>query len=332
MHEYLDELIEQRTLSSDSARKLLTSIASGQCSDSVVAAFLTVFRMRALTLDELTGFRLALIDLCVKVDLAEFYPIDLCGSGGDHKNTFNISTTAAFIVAGAGIKVAKHGNNGASSNSGSSNVIEALGAKFTNDQGKLKSLLEQAGVCYLHAPLFHPAMKNIAHIRRELGIRTFLNMLGPLVNPCSPKKQLIGSATAELARLYGYFLQSGHCDYCVVHCLNGYDEFSLTGKARILTKQGEAIIIPEYFGLNRVSAEALHGGTSAAENAKILVDILSGQSTPEKRAVAECNAALAIRLERPSLSLIDALEQARESIESKRALASLRKFVELSAQ
>jgi anthranilate phosphoribosyltransferase len=331
MHSYLNELIEQKTLSSDSARKLLTNIAGGQCSDSMVAAFLTVFRMRNVTLDELTGFRQALIDLCLKIDLVEFSPLDLCGSGGDHKNTFNISTTAAFIVAGAGVKVAKHGNNGASSNSGSSNVIEALGAKFSNDQAKLKNLLEKTGICYLHAPLFHPAMKCIAHIRKDLGIRTFVNMLGPLVNPCSPNNQLIGAATAELARLYGYFVQSGHCNYCVIHSIDGYDELSLTGKARMLTKAGESVITPDDFGLSRVSAESIHGAASVADNAKLLIRVLSGESSPEMRQVAECNAALAIRLSRPSLSLRDAFEQAHESIESKRAFSSLKKFVELSA-
>ena len=236
MKQILNRLINQESISAEEARNVLVNISEGQYNQSQIASFLTVYMMRNITLEELKGFRDALLDLCIPVDISEFNAIDLCGTGGDGKDTFNISTLASFITAGAGVKVAKHGNYGVSSASGSSNVMEALGVKFTNNIDVLKNTIDKAGICVMHAPLFHPAMKNVAPIRRELGVKTFFNMLGPMVNPAFPKNQMVGVFNLELQRLYGYLYQNTDKNYSIVHALDGYDEISLTGKTKIITK------------------------------------------------------------------------------------------------
>ena len=235
MKEILDHLINYRSLDRERSKEVLTNLARGTYNQSQVAAFLTVYMMRTITVEELAGFREAMLELCLFTDLSEFEAMDLCGTGGDGKDTFNISTLSSFVVAGAGQNVVKHGNNGVSSVCGSSNVLQQLGYEFTNDRDKLRRNLEDAGICFLHAPLFHPAMKNVAPIRKELGMKTFFNMLGPLVNPTFPKKQLIGVFNLELARLYGYLLQEAKSDFAVVHGLDGYDEISLTGPFKVIS-------------------------------------------------------------------------------------------------
>lgn len=319
MREMLTRLFSHATLSRDDARRLLIAVASGNYPAAQVAALLAVYHMRPLTVDELTGFRDAMIELCVAVDLSEFNPVDLCGTGGDGKDTFNISTLAAFVTAGAGVRVAKHGNYGVSSVCGSSNVLECLGVRFTNDRDRLRRVLDKAGICYLHAPLFHPAMKSVAPIRRELGIKTFFNILGPLVNPASPPVQMIGVYSLELARLYAYVHQQSDRSFVIVHSLDGYDEISLTGPFRCITRTGEQTVRPADLSLPAVSPSDLAGGRSVDESAELFVKLLSGRGSPAPTAVVLANAAVAIHAARPAQSMTEGLAEARESLESGRA-------------
>src|SRR5579862_3070212 len=277
MKKILQYLFEYKTLAREMAKEVLMNISKGMYNESEIASFITVFLMRSITIDELQGFRDALLELCVRVDLNGNKTIDIVGTGGDGKNTFNISTLACFIVAGTGQKVAKHGNYGATSISGASNVMEQLGYKFSNDSQKLQNETEKANICFLHAPLFHPALKAVGGIRKNLGIRTFFNMLGPLVNPASPKFQLIGVYNLEMARIYSYMLQKTGSSFAVIHSLDGYDELSLTGDARVITNEGERVMTPEQLGKRMVSPADIYGGNSPEEAAKIFLTILKGK-------------------------------------------------------
>ena len=294
MKQILNRLINQENISSEEAKQVLVNISKGDYNQSQIASFLTVFMMRSITIEELFGFRDARLELCIPVDLKGYEAIDLCGTGGDGKDTFNISTLASFVTAGAGVNVAKHGNYGVSSACGSSNVMEHLGVKFTSDKGFLKHSLDEAGICVLHAPLFHPAMKNVAPIRRELGVKTFFNMLGPMVNPSFPKHQLVGVFNLELLRMYGYLYQNTDKNYTILHALDGYDEISLTGPTKVIRNDSEYIINPEDFGLENLNQSEIHGGNSVATSAKIFTHILKGQGTDSQNNVVCANAAMAI--------------------------------------
>jgi anthranilate phosphoribosyltransferase len=243
MKQILQYLFNHQTLTKAEAKAIMIEIAQNKFNETEVSAFITVFMMRSITLEEMQGFREALLDLAVKVDLGTHDLVDIVGTGGDGKNTFNISTLASFIVAGTGQKVAKHGNYGVSAISGSSNVLEELGYQFKDNQEDLKKDLEKANICFLHAPLFHPALKSVAPLRKGLGLRTFFNLLGPLVNPAKPKFSMIGVYSLEIARLYQYILQKNNEDFMLVHALDGYDEISLTGDSKIFNKNGEEIFL-----------------------------------------------------------------------------------------
>ena len=260
MKHILDELFEHKSLSYERAKEVLTNIGQGQYNHSQIAAFLTVFLMRSITIDELAGFRDALLDLCIKVDLSDFNTIDLCGTGGDGKDTFNISTLTSFVVAGAGYKVSKHGNYGVSSGVGSSNMLEYLGYQFTNDSDKIRKSIDKAGICFLHAPLFHPAMKNVGPVRRELKVKTFFNILGPMVNPSFPKNQMVGVYNLEVARLYAYLYQKSDKNFAIIHALDGYDEVSLTGDFKRITAQSDEILSPGYFGFEKIMPKEIASG------------------------------------------------------------------------
>jgi len=285
--------------------------------------------MRSITIEELQGFRDALLELCIPVDLADFNAIDLCGTGGDGKDTFNISTLASFITAGAGVKVAKHGNYGVSSASGSSNVMEALGVKFTNDVDKLKRSIDKAGICVMHAPLFHPAMKNVAPIRRELGVKTFFNMLGPMVNPAFPKNQMVGVFNLELQRLYGYLYQKTDKNYSIVHALDGYDEISLTGQTKIVSNKSEIMLSPSDLGLEQIEQSQIFGGDSVESAAKIFKNIIENKGTEAQNNVVCANAGLAIATVK-GISHNEGFELAKESLTNKKAKLCLQKLIELS--
>ena len=330
MKEVLNKLFEHQHLSRQEASQVLRNIAEGHYNEAQITAFMTVYLMRPISVEELGGFRDALLDLSVKVDLSEFNTIDLCGTGGDGKNTFNISTLTSFVVAGAGQKVAKHGNYGVSSASGSSNMLEYLGYKFSNDQDVLKRQLSEAGICFLHAPLFHPAMKVVAPIRRSLGIKTFFNMLGPLVNPSRPQNQLVGVYSLEVARAYKYMLQQSEVNYGVVFSLDGYDEVSLTGAFKLINKHQERLINPEDLDLNTIAPEAIFGGDSVEEAAKIFVKILKGEGTQAQNEVVLTNAALALQTVNKTLGFAEAFDQAKESLMSGTAQNTLEKLIKSS--
>jgi anthranilate phosphoribosyltransferase len=328
MKEILNQLIEYKSLDKVTAKEILTNLALGKYNQSQVAAFLTVYLMRSITVEELEGFRDAMLELCIPVDIPEYDAIDLCGTGGDGKNTFNISTLSSFIVAGAGQNVAKHGNNGVSSVSGSSNLMAHFGYQFTNDVGKLKKSLDECGIAFLHAPLFHPAMKNVAPIRRELGVKTFFNMLGPMVNPSSPKKQLVGVFSLELARLYGYLYQKTDKQFVILHALDGYDEISLTGAFKKITHLQEEIVQPEDLGLTRIQPEAIFGGETVDESARIFEKILKGEGTKAQNNVVIANSAMAIQCGK-GFSIEESLQSAKESLESGKALKAFKKILDL---
>src|SRR5882724_10922762 len=285
MKKVLQFLFEHKTLSREMAKDILLGISKGIYNESEITAFITVFLMRSITIDELQGFRDALLELCVRIDLNGYDTIDIVGTGGDGKNTFNISTLACFIVAGTGQKVAKHGNYGATSISGASNVMEQLGFKFKNDKERLKKEVEQANICFLHAPMFHPALKTVGPIRKNLGIRTFFNMLGPMVNPAFPKFQLVGVYNLEMARIYNYLLQQTGGTFTIIHSLDGYDEISLTSDTKVITNHGERIMTPEQLGKRMVVASDIHGGNSTEEAAKIFLKILKGDGSWAQNAV-----------------------------------------------
>jgi len=329
MKHILNRLINQESISTEEARNVLVNISEGKYNQSQIASFLTVYMMRNITIEELQGFRDALLDLCIPVDISDFNSIDLCGTGGDGKDTFNISTLASFITAGAGVKVAKHGNYGVSSASGSSNVMEALGVKFTNNVDVLKNTIDKAGICVMHAPLFHPAMKNVAPIRRELGVKTFFNMLGPMVNPAFPKNQMVGVFNLELQRLYGYLYQNTDKNYSIVHALDGYDEISLTGKTKIITNQSEIILEASDLGLKQINQSEIFGGDSVESSAKIFKSIISGQGTEAQNNVVCANSGLAIATVN-NISHKAGFELAKQSLDSGKAKQSLELLIELS--
>ncbi len=327
MKKILNTLFEQKRLSKEQSKEVLINIAQEKYNAAEIAAFITVFLMRPVSVDELSGFREALLELAVKIDLSDFNTIDLCGTGGDSKNTFNISTLTSFIVAGTGNKVAKHGNYGVSSASGSSNMLEFLGYKFTNDESVLKHQLEKANICFLHAPLFHSAMKVVAPIRRELGVKTFFNMLGPLVNPSRPQNQLVGVFNLEVARVYNYMFQQFNINYGVVHALDGYDEISLTGDFKLFTKQTEQQISPEDLGQKRVLQPDIFGGNTVEEAAKIFINIIDGEGTEQQNNVVLINTAFALKILDKNKFFETAFEEAKESLFGLKAKESLNKLV-----
>ena len=329
MKEVLNRLIQHQTLSKSEAKEILINIANGSYNTSQIASFLTVYMMRSVAVEELEGFRDALLELCLNVDLSMYNPIDLCGTGGDGKDTFNISTLASFVTAGAGVKVAKHGNYGVSSSCGSSNVLEYLGIKFSNDKDYLERAIDKVGICILHAPLFHPAMKNVAPIRRDLGVKTFFNMLGPMVNPAFPPNQMVGVFNLELARLYSYLYQKTDKNFSIVHALDGYDEISLTGDAKVISRGDEKIINATNFDLNPLQMSQIAGGNTIENAAKIFLSVLENQSTDAQKQVVCANAALAIKTVK-NIDLKEAYQQAIESIESGNALDVFNKLQELN--
>jgi len=327
MKEILNTLIEHRSLSKEAARQVLVDLASGKFNLSQTAAFMTVYMMRSITIDELQGFRDAMLELCIRADFDQ--PVmDVCGTGGDGKNTFNMSTLSSFVVAACGQPVAKHGNYGVSSACGSSNVLEYFGYKFTNDIDALKRSLDRANICFMHAPLFHPAMKNVAPIRKELGVKTFFNMLGPMVNPAFPSRQLVGVFSLELARQYGYLYQNTNKRFVVLHALDGFDEVSLTGNVKFFFNGGEKVIAPADFGLPMLKYAEIRGGDSVEESARIFMDVLENKGTEAQKNAVVANAALCLFAANQNLTLGDAAAQAREALESGGALKSFKSLIE----
>lgn len=331
MKDILLQLFGHRRLDRQTARDALTRISCGDCNESEMAAFMTVYLMRPVSVEELSGFRDALLDMCLPANLDGYDVMDMCGTGGDGKNTFNISTLAVFVAAGAGVKVAKHGNYGVSSASGSSNVMAHFGYRFHTDTSRLAAEIEQSGVCFLHAPLFHPALKNVAGVRKQLGVRTFFNMLGPLVNPARPKKQLTGVFSLELARLYGSRLDGDAADYSIVHSLDGYDEVSLTSAAKIIRSTGEDLLQPADFGMPVADPLELAGGASVEAAAAVFRSVLEGRGTAAQENAVVANAALALQCAGKAGSLGDAVAAARESLRSGKAKEKFQQLIRINS-
>lgn len=327
MKQILNELVDHRSLTKETARQVLVDLASGKFNASQTTAFMTVYMMRSITVDELQGFRDAMLELCIPARFDQ--PVmDVCGTGGDAKNTFNISTLSSFVVAAAGQPVAKHGNYGVSSVSGSSNLLEYFGYKFTNNIDDLRRSLDRANICFMHAPLFHPAMKNVAPIRKELGVKTFFNMLGPMVNPSFPTRQLVGVFSLELARQYGYLYQRSGKQYVILHALDGYDEISLTGPFKYFFNGGERIADPEDLNLPQLAATDLKGGDTVEEAAKIFTSVLDGKGTPQQNDVVIANAAMALFAAHQQAGVASAVDKARESLMSGRAKQAFQKLIQ----
>ena len=330
MKKILEKLFDHNYLEYEESKKVLKEISSKKYNNSQVASFLTVFKMRNPSVQEIEGFRDALLDLCVKIDLSsDFETIDLCGTGGDGKNTFNISTISSFVVAGAGYKVTKHGNYGVSSSCGSSDVLQQLGIKLSNDDDYLKKCLDKGNFCYLHAPLFHPAMKNVAGVRKELEFKTFFNILGPLVNPLQPKNQLCGVYNLEISRLYGYVFENSKKNYSILYSLDGYDEISLTSDFMKISRNDSTLNSPDYFGFNKINPDEIKGGESIKDSASIFTKILENKATKSQTDVVLANSAIAIQTI-TNKTIDECLSIARQSIDSGSALNCLKRIQLLS--
>lgn len=320
MKEILENLYRQKTLTTEEAKNVIVDITLGKYNHAQIASFLTAFIIRNITLQELRGFRQGLLSLCHKIDLSALNPMDVCGTGGDGKNTFNISTLTSFVVAGAGIPVAKHGNYGVSSVSGSSNVMEQLGIRFQTEEASIITQLKEANICFLHAPLFHPAMRHVAPVRKELGIKTFFNMLGPLVNPCQPRVQMVGVFSLELARLYQYLFQEEDVRFTVVHALDGFDEITLTTGCKLINNDGEQMIRANHFGFPDIVVKDLHGGNTITEAAELFMNILEGKGSSTQNHVVIANATVAIQTYYPSLSNEECIDKATDSLRGGKAV------------
>jgi len=329
MKKILAHLFEHRSFTRSEAYEILTNIATNKYNTSQIASFMTAYSMRSIREEELEGFRDSMFDLSLKRDYRDYELIDLCGTGGDGKNTFNISTLASFIVAGAGYKVAKHGNYGVSSGCGSSNVMEYLGYQFSNEQDEIYRALDNANICFLHAPLFHPAMKTVAPIRRELGVKTFFNMLGPLINPANPQYQSVGVFSLELARLFAYIYQKTDRNFSIIHALDGYDEVSLTGNFKLITNRAEEIKTLKDLGFNPIDPTEIQGGDTVEEAAGIFKTILNNEGTQVQNNVVLCNAAIAINTINPLASLHESYQEAQESLLSGKALKCFKTLLKL---
>ena len=331
MKQLLYRLFEHQYLGREEARVILQHITEGRYNDAQIASLITVFLMRSISVEELTGFREALLDMRVPIDLAEFKPIDIVGTGGDGKNTFNISTCSCFVVAGAGYNVVKHGNYGATSVSGASNVMEQHGIKFTNNNDQLRRNMEACHITYLHAPLFNPALKAVAPVRKNLGVRSFFNMLGPLVNPAMPAYQLLGVYNLPLLRLYNYTYQESGTRFAVVHSLDGYDEISLTADFKVAMPEKEKIYSPELLGFKRCQEADLDGGSTPEEAARIFDAVLENKATEAQRNCVVINSAFAIQVICPEKSIETCIAEAKESLDSGRALATFKQYVSLNS-
>lgn len=329
MKKILNKLFEHKRLSKEEARDILIRIAQKEFNEPQIAAFITVYLMREVSTEELSGFREALMELALSIDIeAADQAIDMCGTGGDGKNTFNISTLSSIVVAGAGYKVIKHGNYGVSSGCGSSNVLEALGYTFTTDRDILNKHVDQHNICFLHAPLFHPALGAVGGIRRNLGVKTFFNIMGPLVNPCSPRYQNVGVYNLQVARMYQYLLQGIDRTFNIVHALDGYDEISLTGAFKTLQRNSESILTPHDLGLPQVTADEIRGGDNVEEGKTVFLNILQGNGSEAQKSVIFANAGMAIHTMDTSLTLQEAVAKAKESLDSGAALTVLKNITQ----
>jgi anthranilate phosphoribosyltransferase len=330
MKTILPNLFNPAGLSRTEAAEALTAVISAEAEPSQIGAFISIIETRGITQNEFEGFIGVLSDSGKQVDLGTFETIDVCGTGGDGKGTFNISTAAAFILAGSGVKVAKHGNKSATSGCGSSDVLEHLGLRFTDDEATLRSQLEAANFTYLHAPLFQPALRNLGAIRSSLGFKTFFNMIGPLLNPARPRYRFAGVSSPLALRQYQYFLETTDCQYSVVFSRDGYDEISLTSSFEVVTRDGRETLSPEDVGFPRLNTNDLIGGHDVATSADLLLRILGGKGNDSQNSVTVINAAFA-RKTVTSEPINQCIEKCRDSLESGRGLSALETLLKTQA-
>ena len=330
MKQYLQRLIAGETLSRQDTHNILVNITRQAYPAEQIAALLMAMQTRGATVDEMLGFRDGLLETGKHVNLDDFDTLDIVGTGGDGKNTFNISTCACFVVAGAGFKVSKHGNGASTSVSGASNVLMAHGVKFSDNEDVLRRSIEKAGICYLHAPLFATGMKFVGPVRKALSVPTCFNLLGPFINPCTPKNSLHGTATPTQLRLYSSMHQRIGDNFGVISSYDGYDEISLTSGFKFVTRHFEKVYTPIEMGFDYVSPTEIYGGATPADAMKIFDSVLEGTATRSQTNVILANAACGISVMNPNLSIADSVAQARESLESGRALNALKKFVEIN--
>lgn len=330
MKQYLLKLIDGASLTQEETHSIMLNIIDGKYNDQQIAALLMAIQARGVTVDELLGLRQGLLETGKHIDLDQENTLDIVGTGGDGKNTFNISTCSAFVIAGAGYKVTKHGNGGSSSVSGASNVLQEHGVKFTDNPDVLRRSLDEAGVCYFHAPLFAYGMKFVGPTRKALAIPTCFNLLGPLVNPCHPKNSLHGTATQAQLRLYVNIHQRIGDNFGVITSYDGYDEISLTSGFKVVTNYYEKVYTPKDMGLDYISPSDIFGGASISDASAIFDSVLNGTSTTAQKNVIIANAACGIGIMDRNMSIEDSVAIARESLESGRALQAFRKFVEIN--
>ncbi|MBF6597537.1 MAG: anthranilate phosphoribosyltransferase [Fermentimonas sp.] len=331
MKDILYKLFDYQYLSRDEAKQVLFEIVKGDVPETQIASLITSFLMRSISVDEILGFRDALLEMRVTVDLSDYSPLDIVGTGGDGKNTFNISTTSCFVVAGAGYNVVKHGNYGATSISGASNVIEQQGVKFSTDNDRFRKSLDKCHIAYLHAPLFSPALKAVAPVRKSLGVRNFFNVLGPLVNPVQPKYQMLGVYDLAMLRLYSYIYQEENRNFTIVHSMDGYDEVSLTSQFKVTSNNGEHLFMPEDLGFKTLSQNQLYGGDTPEEAASIFRNVINASATDAQMNVVIVNAALGIQTIEQQKSIEECIDIARDALYSKKALRVLQTFVEINS-
>lgn len=326
-----NRLLNHEELQREETKNLLVAITQGELNDPEIAALLTAIQMRGITVEELLGFRDGILETGVPVPLHCDRYIDVVGTGGDRKNTFNISTTACFVIAGAGYKVAKHGNFSATSVSGASNVIKNHGVMFTDDADKLNRSLDECGIVYLHAQLFAKAMKFVGAIRKALPFPTFFNLLGPIINPSKPQCQLLGVANLNQMRLYQQVYQRIGIDYGIVNSIDGYDEISLTSDFKVTTNDYERVFKPADLGFDIARPEELVGGATEEEAAQIFDAVLQGTALQAQKNIVMANAAFAIQvLEKGKKSIEECIDIARESLDSGKALSTFQRFVEIN--
>lgn len=331
MKDILYKLFDYNYLTRDEAKQVLIDIVKGGVPETQIASLITSFLMRSISVDEILGFRDALLEMRVMVDLSDYSPLDIVGTGGDGKNTFNISTTACFVVAGAGYNVVKHGNYGATSISGASNVIEQQGVKFHADNDLFRKSLDKCNIAYLHAPLFSPALKAVAPVRKSLGVRNFFNVLGPLVNPVQPEFQMLGVYDLAMLRLYSYIYQEENKKFTIVHSMDGYDEISLTSQFKVVSNRGEQLFMPDDLGFKRLNQEDLYGGDTSEDASKIFRDVLSASATEAQTNAVLVNAAFGIQTVDQTKTIEECIEIARDSLYGKKALKVLEKFIEINS-
>lgn len=331
MKKYLSQLIEGATLTREDTHNIMLGITEQKFNDYQIAALLMALQSRGVTVDEMLGFRDGLLETGKKVNLDDYNTLDIVGTGGDGKNSFNISTCSAFVIAGAGYKVTKHGNGGSTSISGASNVLAGHGVKFTDNIDTLRRSLDEANICYLHAPLFAYGMKFVGPIRKALGIPTCFNLIGPLVNPCNPKNSLHGTVNQSQQRLYTNIHQKIGDNYGVVTSYDGYDEISLTSGFKINTKYYEKVYTPIDMGLKYVKPSDIYGGNTAEEAMQIFDNVLQNKCTEAQKNVILANAACGISLMEEGLTISETISKARESLESGKALECFKKFVEINS-